>query len=902
VTVNSAGLVTNVDHTISSLAAADMTSLTVIGHNGLIVSSLTGEEALATVNAGAHTGKAFTLNAADSNADMTVTGSAGAPITDGATVNTLTTGSGDDSVTGGDYADTITTGLGADTVTGGAGNDTITTNNGNDVIDAGEGNDTITTGSGDDNITGGAGNDTIDAGTGSDTIDAGAGTDRIVASISDSTVIDGGAGSDTLQNTTSAITSSSTASVAGALISVAESVAPSISGVETAYLLVDGDASAAAAATTVVVDLAAATDLATMHLGTDETTNDGSYIKIKDFAGSTVKMYGGISGTTEEVEFLTLDGVGQSAMNLTLENWNGSGATDLLTVTGTSGLNIASRSTSQFTGAAAQDNVLGDITAASVGTFSVTTSGSTSTTNGASALTIDVVTATQASTVNLTVGTNDDLALDVINATGDAVENSTLTVGLDAILDVDTLNYDASTLDAMTLTVSDGGFVANDGTNTTVVTTEYVDLTAASIADLNIDLGSGAQATLDLSGIELTDMDATLDSSSTLFLKTSLGKASTDSSFVFTGRGDLDFDDATRLGDSSVNLLGGTVTFSTAGLTLDADPVAVHSSATTKATITTSLGADAVSGGAGNDVISTGAGNDRVGLTGRVETYTMTYDAGDTTQIVINGVTAGPITHATDLATTVGLLVDAVNADSETSFATAATGGAGEVVVTYQQYFGTSGAATDVETNGANANTTDTALAVTTAGDNAGADSITLGEGADAVIGGAGNDTITLTEVTAAVDAVDFLGNGSSKDTITGFTTTSDTLSFDGITASITATSGTAIAANASATTVTDAAVYVFADGADGTGSEAIEDYTDLDDVASFIAAAFSDEAANDEFVAVINDLVANKTYVYYVDFDLGNAGGGLLDDEALSLVGVITETNGAAIVSGDIA
>jgi len=908
-TIASAGLGSNIDHTISTLTASDIESLTVIGHNGLVISSLVGEEDLATVDAGAHTGKAFTINATDSNVAMTVTGSAGAPITDGGTVNTITTGSKADSITGGAYKDIITSGLGNDTVVAGAGDDTVTSSNGADSVDGGDGNDTLTTGSGNDTVIGGAGNDKIDAGTGTDSIDAGAGTDYIKATISDTTVIDGGTGSDRLADTTGTITSSSAASVAGALINVAESVTPSISGVETMYLLVDADASAQAAATTVIVDLASATDLATLHLGTDETSQDGSYMKIKDFAGSTLKMYGGISGTTEEVEFVTIDGVGQAAINMTLENWNGASDADVLTVTGTDALNITGRSTSQFTGSAAQDNLLGDITAASVATFSVTTSGSTTTTNGASALTIDVVTATQASTVNLSVGANDDLALDIINATGDAVENSTITVGADGILDLDTLNFDASTLDQMTITLSDGATMTNS-TNASVVTTEYVDLTATSVADMDITVGSGAGASLDLTGITMTDLDASIDSSGLLVLKSSLGKASTDSNFTFTGRGDLDFDDATRQGNSSVALLGGTVVFNTSGLSKDTDAVAVHSSATVKATITTGAAADRVSGGAGNDVISTGSGDDIVGLTGRTETISFTtVDENDTYIITVNGVptesqtVAAAETDNNDAAHKAAVAEQAaaaINDKTETNFATATSDGA-VVTITYQQFISgaiAENAITDVGDNDVTANT----IAASAAGDNAGADTITLGEGADTVFGGSGNDTIKLAEVTSAADTVDFnLSGTAGYDTITGFETTSDKLSFDGITTSITATSGTAVAADADATTVTDAAVYVFADGADGTGSLAITDYTDLDEVAAFLAGAFSDEEADDEFVAVINDTVGEKSYIYYVDFDDGNGGTGALDDEAVKAIGVVTETDGAVLVDGDI-
>ena len=271
-------------------------------------------------------------------------------------------------------------------------------------------------------------------------------------------------------------------------------------------------------------------------------------------------------------------------------------------------------------------------------------------------------------------------------------------------------------------------------------------------------------------------------------------------------------------------------------------------------------------------------------------------DNADTSKFTINGVDTATTAQGTDVTAAATAMAAAVNAITETAYATA-TSSLGVVTVSYQQYFGVAGTATEVADNDNDMSTT---VAATTDGDNAGADSITLGEGADTVIGGSGNDTITLTEVSSAADVVDFLANGSGKDTITGFTTTSDKLSFDGLTG-ITATSGTAVAADAATQSITDAAVYVFADGADGTGAETIASYTDLDDVAAFLAAAFNDEAANDENVFVINDLVGNKTYIYYSDFDLGNAGGGLLDDEALTLIGVVTESAAAAIVSGDI-
>ncbi len=166
-------------------------------------------------------------------------------------------------------------------------------------------------------------------------------------------------------------------------------------------------------------------------------------------------------------------------------------------------------------------------------------------------------------------------------------------------------------------------------------------------------------------------------------------------------------------------------------------------------------------------------------------------------------------------------------------------------------------------------------------------------DASDIQLSGDVNSTVTLGGGTS-VDTLTFTAV-DKKATISGFDTTEDKLDF-GL-----GKGGTAVAANAAATTVSIDEVYVFADGADGTLTEAIASYSDLTDVAAFIAAAFSDEAALDTFVAVINDLVGDKTYAYYVDFDAGNGGVGALDADALTLIGVITEESGAALVVGDI-
>ena len=86
------------------------------------------------------------------------------------------------------------------------------------------------------------------------------------------------------------------------------------------------------------------------------------------------------------------------------------------------------------------------------------------------------------------------------------------------------------------------------------------------------------------------------------------------------------------------------------------------------------------------------------------------------------------------------------------------------------------------------------------------------------------------------------------------------------------------IADNAAATTVTDGAVYTSLDHANSTTAETVADFGDKADVAAFIAAQFSDEATDDNFIFIINDTVGEDAYIYSVDFNSGNSGAGLID------------------------
>ena len=87
----------------------------------------------------------------------------------------------------------------------------------------------------------------------------------------------------------------------------------------------------------------------------------------------------------------------------------------------------------------------------------------------------------------------------------------------------------------------------------------------------------------------------------------------------------------------------------------------------------------------------------------------------------------------------------------------------------------------------------------------------------------------------------------------------------------------------------------MFADGADGTGTEVIADYTDLTDVAAFINAGMV-IANGEKFAIVINDLANSKAYVY----EATEAGGSELSAGELALHGTITTDAALTIANTD--
>ena len=188
--------------------------------------------------------------------------------------------SGDDIVVAGAGDDYVEAGAGNDTIDAGADNDTVFGGLGDDSIIGGDGNDTLTGNSGDDSISGGTGNDTI---TGDDTTGAD-GQDTI----------DGGAGDDIIYGDTETTASGGRVtefSWADQGVADEASIATGLTGTTS-----NGE---------VQVELSVATEanFTSASMETDEALYD--YDDRSDT--SSIEVFGGAAGTSQDAATLTLD-------------------------------------------------------------------------------------------------------------------------------------------------------------------------------------------------------------------------------------------------------------------------------------------------------------------------------------------------------------------------------------------------------------------------------------------------------------------------------------------------------------------------------------------------------------------------------------------------------------------
>ena len=774
-TISSGGSAAN---TISALTAVDLKSLTVTGAQPLSVTlnSTTSGTALATINAGAHTGSSFTLDATNSAVAITATGSAGIAATAGALVNSITGGTAADSITGGSYNDSLTGGFGNDTLVGAAGNDNLLGNAGNDSLDGGDGNDVVNGDIGNDTLIGGAGNDTITAGTGSDNVSGGAGNDTIfVTSLQDEDVIDGGTETDVMSLTT--LTTTGAGATAAQYTDVLDSAAPTITLVETGYIQLSTAGTNTSAALQEVFDMTKVTGMTTMWLdiadGNQATTDGDEYILVKNFGGSTINL-----SETNNAESLTIDGVQQAALTVNVRGIS-LAATEIVSLTGLEAVTINGVSTINSSN---QSNVMGVLTAASsVNGLTLSTGGNAATSPNANALTVaGEVTANSASTIGLSAGAYDTLATTLdVTSTGTLVQTLNITGGTGSTINIDGGDITLTGSSLATTTINMGAdSQLFDGSNVATV-----NLTATKTNALTATINSNARLNLDLA-LGITTGTVAMSSGSNFIVDT-IGIAGQATSLTITGTGNMathapadNAAGAQGLATGSIEVAGTTTVIDTSGL-VDASGNNFHSSASTKATISLGGVASAASSGAGTDVLTGGLGDDRFGLTGRVELITIANVTAttDTFSATINGVTTATSANASITVTSAATgLANAINATSATSFATA-TSSIGVVTVTYHQFFGVAGTTTIVNDAAGTNNTA--AVTVSAAGDNAAADTISGGLGGDTILGGAGADDITVGTggaTASGADTVRYFGDSDTQVGVvaTGFTFTGD--------------------------------------------------------------------------------------------------------------------------------
>jgi len=620
--------------TFATLTAADLDSLTITGDETVSIAAISGATTLATIDASASTGAVTVATTNPSLVAMTITAGSGGMTADGTSLaDTMVGGAGDDSFDGND---------GNDSVTGGAGNDDLDGGNGNDILAGGDGNDSITAGAGNDNISGGLGNDTINIATNYTTDDA----------------IDGGDGTDTLQltgfagTTTPALTSVETVTftAAGAgTNTVAFTNATSVTtvsvadganvGVTLSSLSSGATVSNADTTNTLTVDTLAAATLTV----TAAAANTNA-LTITDAATVTIKG-GAASGAFGSTALDAVDTTGLTVSTTGTTNDISTGA-----ISGTDKLATLATSTTGVGGAV----VIGDMADAdSLTTVTVTATGGDITVNeiGQAAGVADG-TAEVLSTINVTATGGATVLMQGITAdTTDSVSDlaMTVTVSADASSSAD-LSEINNQFGTVALNFSgDGNIHLYDGSLTTGgQTTELI-----TAVDLTITR-SGAGATI----IEDATLSGTLTATLTGSGAFTLGDA-TDGLVTVTGTTSINgsaHSGAMSIemdGTSNITVLGGSAAdyISLSGTTATGKVHSVDGGAGND-TILGGAGADTIIGGDGADSITSGGGNDNLQGGAGNDTFVMSTTLTSADTVSGGDGTADTITFTTAATTT----------------------------------------------------------------------------------------------------------------------------------------------------------------------------------------------------------------------------------------------------------
>ena len=757
--------------------------------------------------------------------------SSGVSIIGSVGANTIIGGSGNDTIDGAGGSDVINAGAGNDSVVfhgteaaidGGAGNDTLTVATGatltavNFAVTAGSDQTvgdsanvtnfenldasavtaalTVTGSSAANVITTGSGNDVIDGGGGADVINSGGGNDTVAYYGSES-LIDGGAGSNTLLlRAVTTVNLGNVDQTTGDATSVANfqnvdasalSLSVSITGSSAANTIATGSGND-------TIDGAGGADIIGAGAGNDTVSYYGTEVSLDGGAGNNTLVMRAAANVNLGSADQT---VGDTTGVTNFQNVDASGLSSAVSITGSSGTNI-------ITGGTGNDSIDGgggaDTIAAGFGNDTVTYHGTEASIDGGTGADTLVLAASGGITaVNFAVATNVD------QTTGDTV-NVTNFENLDASALSAALSVTASGF-ANTITTGSGNDTIDGGGGADVINAGGGNDTVAYYGTENsIDGGSGTNtlqlktvATVNLASIDQTVGDATIVSgfqnvdasalSSGVSITGSVGANTITGGTgndTIDGAGGSDIiaagagDDTVAYHGTEISVDGGigvdtlivavgssltAVNFSvaagsdqTTGDTVNVtnfenlDAGALNSAllvtgSTVANTITTGAGNDTIDGGGGADVVSAGGGNDAVSYYG--------------TEISIDGGT-GVNTLVLRASTTVNL----GNTDQTTGDLTSVSSFQNVDASALTSAVSITGsAAANAITGGAGNDTIDGA---------GGSDAINAGGGSDSVIyhgtettidGGGGSDTLILA-ASGGITAVNFaVGAGADQ-------------------------------------------------------------------------------------------------------------------------------------------
>ena len=496
--------------------------------------------------------------------------------------------------------------------------------------------------------------------------------------------------------------------------------------------------------------------------------------------------------------------------------------------------------------------------------------------------TINLVSSGSASSI--TLETNDTAGLATLNVSG----ATAVTVALGANLSTTAKAINASAATGGVTVTGLGGAVhtvtGGTGADSFAFGANYVGAEAAAATRDTVNGGDGRD-TLSMTIARAVAASTTTQSNVTNVEILSISDAWTNG---------LDFDATKFTGVDTVSLAAGTAGTSTLTVNSGTAVTLAGDSAANSVTSFT-VGGVAVTDTmtlnmAGFDFAGTGTetfnGVETLNInTGAAVTNAATFAAA-TTLAVSAGSSGGAIvaTGANALTFTGVVTAASINASALTGILTVTAAAANAITIT-------GGTAADV-INGS-----------------ASADLITGNNGADVITGAAGNDSIVLTETTAAIDKVVFSGGATNAatlaanglDTITGFGAT-DTINIAALgNGTLAALTGT-LSAPAAQSVIADASVFIINTAATAAalttaGTAVVTDFTNMTQVAAFLSERFSHTAATADIEAVFVWNVGTTTYVY--NFDTLNTAGTTIEAAEVSLVGVITQ--GAALATANI-